>query len=149
VKAPTDWLSFFEGFFTARAEQIEVILDAAGCREGWLQGEFFLAGREFGLSTNAGKQKFDLRCEHPPMIAELKVCGGNYAPKMKGFIEGDVRKLRRASARFGERYMILVVNTRHTQTELGQWLMKCELARRRYRELRLSPRVTVRMWELE
>ena len=54
------------------------------------------------------------------MIAEIKICGGDYQPKMRHLIESDLKKLREAEAK--EKYMILLVDTRHPDTKLGKWL---------------------------
>jgi hypothetical protein len=147
-----DWLAYFEQFFRERAEPLAQILDADGCREGWLQGEFFLHGRhnKTGLQTNAGPRKYDLRCDQPPMIpmiAEIKICGGSYSPKMRGLLEADVAKLRQ-DASASAKFMILVVDRRVTDTPLAEWLMRYAPAHARGRECPLSERVVVRMWEL-
>lgn len=142
-----DWLDFFEEFFTQRAESIAVIADAAGCREGWLQGEFFLCGRQMMLRTNATRRRFDLLCDDPPMIAEIKLCGGGYATKMKAFIENDVRKLR-SDPSCRPKYMILVVDNRKPHTSLGRWLTTCSFPHTRERMCTLSEKLLVRIWEV-
>lgn len=38
------WEQFFLDFFDFSAESIGSVLNAWGCREGWLQGEFYRAG---------------------------------------------------------------------------------------------------------
>ncbi len=59
------------------------------------------------------------------MVAEIKICGGDYQPKMKGLIEADVRKLE-SDPQNREKYMILVVDTRGADTPLREWLMTCK-----------------------
>ncbi len=114
-----NWNTFFISFFKKNKLQIEQILDSCGCREGWLQGQLYLANPK-KLLTNNGPLKFDLASTDSKMIAEIKICGGDYNSKMKSLINSDVAKLKRANA--AEKYMILLVDTRHLDSNLGQWL---------------------------
>ena len=141
-----DWIAYFDQFFSPRAEELAVIIDAAGCREGWVQGEMFLHGRDLGLRTNATRSRFDLLCPSPPMIAEIKICGGGYAQKMRGFIEGDVQKLSRAAGPY-DRFMILIVDSRITDTPLGRWLTTCDFPHVRKHERCLSGLLAIRIWQ--
>ena len=143
-----DWISFFDAFFSQRAAELERILDAGGCREGWLQGEVFLYGRNVSIQTNASRRKHDLQCGLHPMIAEIKICGGDYAAKMRDYIENDVVKLAEAPDRC-QRFMILVVDTRECSTTLGQWLSSYNPPHKARHERTVSASVLVRIWEVE
>lgn len=129
-----DWLAHFEQFFLHIATPLAVVLDADGCREGWLQGEFYRYGRRHGpkLSTNTStdspQKKFDLLCGCPPMLAEIKIAGGNYYAKVKGMIADDVERLLQADHSF-TKVMILVVDRKVTTTKLAKWLMQWEPAK--------------------
>lgn len=118
-----DWIAFFTSFFERRKEAISRVLDARGCREGWLQGEIFIYAGELGLSlqTNGKRQRYDLYSTSPPMIAEIKIAGGDYQPKNKFMIRKDVDKLACAPAEFA-RFMILLIDTQVTGTQLANWL---------------------------
>ncbi|ELR63486.1 hypothetical protein C942_03617 [Photobacterium marinum] len=35
------WLNTFVDFFNSNSREIGVVMYAEGCREGWLQGEFY------------------------------------------------------------------------------------------------------------
>jgi hypothetical protein len=120
-----NWIKFFTSFFEDKKEPINRILDAGGCRECWLQGEIYLHAEQEVLATNTSPQKFDLSSDKYPMVAEIKICGGDYQPKMKGLIEADVRKLE-SDPQNREKYMILVVDTRGADTPLREWLMTCK-----------------------
>ena len=82
-----DWMNFFETSIAAIHEKlVYVVENASGCREGWLQGELLLAGREWNLWTNESvvgcPGKVDLVCGDPPtMVAEIKIVGAHYAAK--------------------------------------------------------------------
>lgn len=65
-----NWLAYFSDFFSQRAMQIETVLDAGGCREGWVQGEMLLHARNLNLRTNATKARFDMLC--PALAATLE-----------------------------------------------------------------------------
>ena len=145
-----DWGTQFRAFFEARQDEIAHILDAGGCRECWLQGEFYLAFRDKCLKTNVTSKKYDLRCEADgvrPMIAEIKICGGDYSPKMQGYIEDDVRKLVSAGSAF-ERYMILVIDTR-IGSKLRKWLSNfCpDVLHEKVLDAE-SEKFTVRIWKI-
>jgi len=142
-----DWLTYFKDFFSQHMAKLEVVLNAAGCREGWLQGEFFVDGQELQIKTNATPKKFDLLCSSPPMIAEIKICGGDYAPKMRGYIQEDAEKLACVSGSY-ERFLLLVVDNRHPDTELGRWLTTCDFEHVRKDELKLSDTVIIRLWQI-
>jgi len=142
-----DWFTYFKDFFSRHTDRLEALFDAAGCREGWLQGEFFIDGQELQIKTNATPKKFDLLCSNPPMIAEIKICGGNYASKMRGYIQEDADKLARASRNY-ERFLLLVVDNRHPDTELGCWLTTCDFEHVRKDELKLSDTLIIRLWQI-
>ncbi|MCX6996475.1 MAG: hypothetical protein NTV49_05195 [Kiritimatiellaeota bacterium] len=142
-----NWITYFADFFRRRSEHVQAILDAAGCREGWIQGEMFLHARDLHLKTNATGSKFDLLCPEPPMIAEIKICGGDYAPKMRGFIQDDVHKLACAGD-VGQRFMILIVDNRHPETSLGRWLTACDFPHAERQDVTLSESVVIRMWQI-
>jgi hypothetical protein len=118
-----NWIEFFTSFFKAQKGRINRILDAGGCRECWLQGEMYLhaKAKHKVLLTNASSNKFDLSSGKGRMVAEIKICGGDYQYKMTGLIEADVLKLKNAQ-QDKEKYMILVVDTRKVKTKLGKWL---------------------------
>ena len=148
-----DWMTFFDDFFSQRATELAVILDAGGCREGWVQGEMFLQGKDLAIKTNATSSKFDLLCLTPPMIAEIKLCGGGggyevNASKMRGWIKCDVQKLAHAEGEY-ERFFILIVDNRWPNTSFGQWLRTCDFPNIRKREKPLSESVTIRVWQIE
>ena len=142
-----DWIALFRDFFEREHERIRTILDAGGCREGWLQGQLFLCGRHLGLKTNATARKYDLYCEQPRMFAELKICGGDYMAKMQWAIECDIAKLRAAPSAT-DRYMILVVDDRHPEERLGAWLRSCMLDGAPCWEQRFDT-VLIRIWRVK
>jgi hypothetical protein len=87
------WSIRFLAFFDEIASQLAVVLNAEGCREGWLQGEFYRHFRtpENGFRVNCSyggsRTKHDLFCERPiQMAAELKVYGlsGYYTKNLCG-----------------------------------------------------------------
>lgn len=142
-----DWIAHFSDFFSRHSKPLEAILDAAGCREAWVQGQMFLDRGELQIKTNATRDKLDLRCADPPMIAEIKVCGGDYAAKMQAWIEADVDKLARVDGAY-ERYMILIVDNRNLRTRLGKWLTTCDFPHIRKDEQMLPPAVLIRIWQI-
>ncbi len=83
------WIDLFEQVFNSIAEPLSVVLNATGCREGWLQGEFYrhLIERDKDFMVNefeiAPRAKADLYGEKPSrMVAEVKVYGvWNYYQK--------------------------------------------------------------------
>lgn len=93
------WVSVFCGIFDKIHKELGVVLRAGGCREGWLQGEFYRRSLE-SIITNSSyscdkRLKVDLRCDSPEafsinskMIAEIKVCGGAYFPKCFDGVNG-------------------------------------------------------------
>src|SRR5690349_2094007 len=110
----TDWLTFFVNTIEAIREPLSVVLTASGCREGWLQGELFRAGREYDLRVNehnlGGRQTVDVSYgEGPAMLAEIKSIGANHQQKMQGYLELDVGRMRSVSTTCTERYMILII----------------------------------------
>src|SRR4051794_207616 len=87
------WAEQILAFFGEIASPLAIILNAEGCREGWLQGEFY---RHFSTPENGSRVncsfcdnrvKHDLYCERPTeMAAELKVYGqsGYYTKNLCG-----------------------------------------------------------------
>jgi len=142
-----NWIAYFTDFFRQRSEYVHSILDADGCRERWVQGEMFLHARGLHLKTDATRSRFDLLCPEPPMIAEIKICGGEYAPKMQKLIQDDVRKLERAAGDW-ERFMILVVDNRNPHTSLGRWLTTCDFPDTQKHDIALSKSVIIRIWRI-
>jgi hypothetical protein len=71
------WPNRFLAFFREIEKHFSVILQAEGCREGWLQGEFFRHFRENGVQVNypgLDRAKHDLYCKLPSeMLVEIKV----------------------------------------------------------------------------
>ena len=72
----------FLALFAEIARRMAVVLKADGCREGWLQGEFYrhfrpqYNGFRVNCSYRGGRVKHDLYCPLPnEMVAELKVYG--------------------------------------------------------------------------
>ena len=129
----TDWLHFFVQAIESIHEPLSVVLRASGCREGWLQGELFRAGRAYDLRVNeyslGGRQTADLSCgEGPAMLAEIKIVGADYYPKMQGYIESDVERMRAVTTAGTERYMILIIPACETKTKLGDYLHSCSFS---------------------
>lgn len=87
------WFDYFHEQFDALAADLGVILDASGCRESWLQGELFRRSSDQDFSVNTYsyadlRGKADLEGLRPggktgeaPMVAELKIIGGDFAKK--------------------------------------------------------------------
>jgi len=132
-----DWMGFFaDAVDKIHKDLAEVVVNAAGCREGWLQGELFLAGRERGLRVNecaiGHRKKADLSFGDPPtMVAEIKIIGAGYFPKQQYALEEDVNRMRRFAGRNAERYMILVIPSSDLKTRLGTYLNDCTFSRRK------------------
>ena len=95
---------------------------------------------------NATAKKYDLYCEAPPMAGEIKICGGDYQPKMKGLILADVDKLRKAPPDH-QKFMILVIDTRKLDTPLGRWLISPGFAQEETSRIRGTGFETV-IWEI-
>ncbi|MBM4048701.1 MAG: hypothetical protein FJ279_26660 [Planctomycetes bacterium] len=103
------------------------------------------------LRTNATRHKYDLFCESEPMVGEVKISGGDYQPKNRGLIREAARKLLNAAAEHAgyQKYLLLVVDNRHPDTPLGQWLLgEFDWPRRRYRKLPVGDHVLVRIWDM-
>jgi hypothetical protein len=81
------------------------------------------------------------------MISEIKICGGDYSPKMKALIEDDVNKLTNAEGAH-QRFMILIVDNRHPDTTLGKWLTTCNFPHVKTQNVILSESLLIRMWEI-
>jgi hypothetical protein len=88
------WPPFFVDVFNETKDNLAIILDAKGCRERWLQAEFFrLATTDSEFEVDFLLKKFvlgrgsvDFSGEHPTrMIAELKIVGGNFLHGTKVF----------------------------------------------------------------
>jgi hypothetical protein len=125
-----DWLKFFVKTIGEIKEPLAYVLNASGCREGWLQGEFFRAGKKYNLRVNeyalGNWRKADLSCgAGPAMLAEIKVVGANYLSKMQGYIEADANRMRAVSTAGTERYMILIIPDSDAKTNLGEYLDSC------------------------
>jgi hypothetical protein len=147
-----DWLRFFDQTLAQIHRELAVVLDAPGCREGWLQGEFFRAGRKYDLAVNTypfGKRaKADLSAGDPvKMVAEIKIVASWYQPKQRYAVEADVSRLKAIKRKGVERFMILIVPgaTDATRT-LGRWLTTCSFSDS-CRE-RGWPEFRVRIWKL-
>jgi len=147
-----DWMNFFTETIEAIHERLSIVLTASGCREGWLQGELFSAGRKYDLRVNEHKledrQTADLSCgPGPSMLAEIKIVAANYAPKMQTFIESDVARMRAVSSADTERYMILVIPKCDVKTKLGDYLDACSFPKKRCFD-RTWPNFRVKIWQL-
>lgn len=128
-----DWIAFFVNTIEAIQDPLSVILHASGCREGWLQGELFRAGRQYGVRVNeyglGKRQTADVSCgEAPDMLAEIKIVGADYFPKMQGFIESDVERMRAVSTPGTQRFMILIIPRSEAKTKLGEYLHSCSFS---------------------
>jgi hypothetical protein len=70
------WPDRFLEFFQKIEEPFSVVLGADGCREGWLQGEFYRRFQDNGVQVNSSNsgRKHDLHCQFPTeMLAEIKI----------------------------------------------------------------------------
>ena len=128
-----DWLNFFVSTIESIREPLSIILKASGCREGWLQGELFRAGRQYNLRVNeyslGSRQTADMSCgAGPEMLAEVKIAGADYSLKMKRHIESDVARMRAVSTLHTERFMILVIPGSNEKTTLGDYLHSCSFS---------------------
>jgi hypothetical protein len=112
-----NWMRFFVNSIDAiKSDLAYVASNASGCREGWLQGELFLAAKRNGYNLRlnehplGGRGKADLSWGDPArMIAEIKIVGANFQAKMRHAIDADVKRLREVRTRGIERYMILII----------------------------------------
>ncbi|HEV3143945.1 MAG TPA: hypothetical protein VGZ47_08690 [Gemmataceae bacterium] len=146
------WEQFFLEFFDCSAETISVVLDAWGCREGWLQGELYRAGWRRGLRVNeyslGGSKKADICCLEPPkMVGEIKIVGADHKAAMRDFLDEDVRRLGAIDEPGLERFMILVVPKSDFSSRLGDYLssvcFSSHCVERDYKEFKL------RLWRLD
>jgi hypothetical protein len=142
-----NWTKIFKSFFDLRKSEIDKILDAQGCREGWIQGEMFLHAPSGSLKTNATLKKYDLVSEIHPMLAEIKICGGDYQGKMRHLIEADVDKLHKAP-RGPAKYIILLIDTRNLGSPLGKWLLDFQLAAEEFDEVH-GQNFKARIWKIK
>lgn len=129
----TEWLTFFTETIAAIREPLSVVLTASGCREGWLQGELYRAGRDHDLRVNeyslGNRQTADVSCgDGPEMLAEIKIVGANYYATMQGFIEADVARMRAVSTPGTQRFMILIIPRCEAKTALGDYLHACSFS---------------------
>ncbi len=94
--------------FDALAPNLGVVLNAVGCREGWLQGELYrhLVAQDLDFQVNSYKlgprKKADLYGIRPvPMIAELKVFGveGFYNKNLDGRSNIDIYRTSKSDTR--------------------------------------------------
>ena len=146
-----DWLTFFVQTIEAVHIPLSVVLSASGCREGWLQAEIFRAGRRHNLRVNefslGGRQTADISCgDGPEMLAEIKIVGADYFPKMQGYIESDVHRMRAASTVSTRCYMILIVPRSGKKSQLGNYLDTCSFSSKCME--REWPEFRLRVWEL-
>ena len=121
------WTEYFTAFFDQSEAARGVVLNASGCREGWIQGEFFRFGQGRRLRVNeyplGGNKKADLFCDvSPRMIAEIKILGADYFGKMRHYLDSDVARLQAVPDETLERYMILVIPHSNVQSRLGEHL---------------------------
>jgi hypothetical protein len=92
------WPYRFLELFSEIEDPLAVVLKADGCRENWLQGEFFRRFHEDGLRTNQAVSglKHDLYCDiHPRMVAEIKI------------YTDDIKRHRKQIADLGPRLWLL------------------------------------------
>lgn len=129
----TDWAAFFVDAIEAIHEPFSVVLTVSGCREGWLQGELYRAGRPYNLRVNEHRlgehQTADVSCgPGPNMLAEIKIVGADYSAKMQGFIDSDVERMRAVSTPGTERFMVLIIPRSTAKTKLGEYLQSCSFS---------------------
>lgn len=84
------WFQLLSQFFESHSKGLGEVLDAEGCREGWLHGElfrYFRFHRGFesfkvnSLKIGEGK-KADFSSEHPSkVVGEIKLLGSEYGTK--------------------------------------------------------------------
>jgi hypothetical protein len=76
-----------------------------------------------------GRQTADVsRGDGPAMLAEIKIVGGDYFPKMQSYIESDVERMRSVRTPGTERYMILIIPKCEAKTKLGEYLHSCSFS---------------------
>ena len=147
-----DWLTFFADTIETIRVPLSTVLGASGCREGWLQGELYRAGHQYGLRVNehslGDRKTADLSCgDAPEMLAEIKIVGANYFPKMQAAIESDVERMRAVRTPGTQRFMILVIPRSDVKTKLGDYLDSCNFPGRCVE--REWPEFRLRIWRLE
>jgi len=125
----TDWPEFFIDRIERIERRLKKVLDASGCREGWLQGELFLHGQSNGLSVNThvGGTFCDLSCG-AEMAAEVKIIGARDHSKMRSRLESDVARLKKMT-HVPRRYMILVRPDHPGKTIMTKYLDECSFGR--------------------
>jgi hypothetical protein len=133
-----DWIRDFKEFFESRTDELGTVLDAIGCREGWLQAEAFrfFRSKNVAMYTNylvlpgvSGKKnrkadfavyRSDADDAQLDLVAELKVYSerGTYP---KGLTGGDLSEVRRRIARTTP--LVLGKHRRDRQMMVGPGLM--------------------------
>jgi hypothetical protein len=101
------------------------------------------------IKTNSESEKFDLVSETHPILAEIKICGGDYQGKMRNLIKADIVKLtnaQRGPAKY-VKYMILLIDTRTLETSLGKWLNDFHASEEM--EEVLGKNFKARIWKME
>lgn len=148
------WLNFFEASIGAIHKPLAVVLNAGGCREGWLQAELFRAGQRYDLKVNhhsLGKgKKADLSCgDGPQMLAEIKIVGAGYQSKMRHYIDSDARRMKRASTSKTKCFMILLIPDSELDSDstLKTYLHSCSFGPKPVE--RSWPGFKLRMWEID
>ncbi len=84
---PGIWMDRFARFFRDRGADLADVLDAARCREGWVQGELYLRMRAhapgFRVNAKSAEKFFDFHAPEPePLVGELKLLGDGYQRKV-------------------------------------------------------------------
>lgn len=126
-----NWRGFLVETIGSISEPLSIVLNASGCREGWLQGELYRAGRKHGLCVNeyplGGQKKADLSCgERPDMLGEIKIVGALDNTKMQGLIKADAQQMQEFSTPGTRRYMILIIPKRDGTGKLAAFLDTCK-----------------------
>jgi hypothetical protein len=145
-----NWIKFFASTIESIQEPLTTILAASGCREGWIQGELFRAGRPFDVRVNeyalGGRRTADVSSgEVPDMLAEIKIVGANYYPKMQGYIESDVERMREVSTPGTQCFLILIIPRSVVKTKLGEYLHACSFSSECFE--REWPGFKLRIWK--
>jgi hypothetical protein len=125
----TDWLRFFAFSIKKLESRLKIVLNASGCREGWLQGELFLLGQKYKLCVYSHGSGiggfFDLSCgDGPDMLAEIKIIGALDPFKMRSRLQSDVDRVK-AMNKVADRYMILITPDWDRLTTMSQYLDRC------------------------